>query len=290
MKQILLLSATLLIGTSINAQCVLQPNCTNIVNLTCTDISNQNINGSPCFTGSGIVPNSYNINNAAYYSFDGGSLDSTIYMYQNINLGYNQKVFNKSGKLLVYGNLSMSGSDTFSCSNNTETIIAHLIPNNGNNTFVLEGNATLKVGPDANSLVQYYVGDTIHHPSGNPSNNVRVVGCTNNIPLGITIVEFKLYHNTLFWKVIGDDQVIVEYESVSKPWTAYRKMDKMVNYLEIKESGNYRLKAGNTYSEIIPYELHDLSNSNPTKIIYFYNNKWYSTRPEVDIVGQKIIQ
>lgn len=267
-----LIQIGLLIGSSYigNAQCVDQPVCVNNVTLTCTDISNQSINGSPCFHGQGVIPNSYNINNANFYVFEPGGTDSTQYCYQNINFqNGSKKAFAGEGNVIIYGNVSFDGQDTFVVHNGSSLLMQYPIANNGANTIVLEGTGSVKVG-GMNNQVQYYAGDIIH-TSGNTSNDIHVVACTNSIPLSIVIIEFKLYHNTLHWRTQGSEPVEIQIaENPKKPTfhTVYLTSSQE-DSLDIHANGLYRLKVGNQYSDTIPYEVVDFNKSEPNKVYYF---------------------
>lgn len=290
MKKIIILSWV--IGSTYigNAQCVTQPTCVNNVTLTCTDISNQSVNGSPCFHGQGTIPTSYNINNANFYVFEPGGQDSTQYCYQNVNFQNGpKKGFAGEGNVIIYGNTSFDGQDTFVVHNNSTLLMQYAIGNNGANTIVLEGNGSVKVG-GMNNQVQYYAGD-IMHTGGNSSNDIHVVACISSIPLSIVIIEFKLYHNTIHWRTQGSEPIEVQIaENPKKPifHTIYITSNQE-DSLDIHTNGLYRLKVGEVISDTIPYEVIDFTKSEPNKIYYFRGqfSKTSFNRPDQ---GYKIVK
>lgn len=237
---------------SATAQCTISPQCTNEINLQCTNISNQSVNGSPCFTGTGQIPNSFNVNNAAYWSFDGD-----IFNYQNVNLQYNQEIYAKSGHSKMLANTSLSGHDTIWVYNGASITLGVLIANNGGNTVVLGVNTHLYV-VIGNNQTEYFIGDTIH-TQGNSSNDVRVLSCSN-VPLNIKIISFKLKENTLYWEVTAGSNVKVEYSEDQSKWQQSEQTYFGDNHAEIFKTGFYRLRVDNEYSIVVRYVAQETQN------------------------------
>src|ERR1700742_4820772 len=110
MKAFVLSISLLAYTLNAKSQCISQPSCVHDITLTCTDISNQSVNGSPCFNGNGFIPTSFNINNADFYTFSPGGADSMIHCYQNINFQNGpKKAFMNAGTTVLASNTSMDG-------------------------------------------------------------------------------------------------------------------------------------------------------------------------------------
>jgi len=271
MKKILSLLLILAISISSYAQCVIQPNCTNTVNM-CNTITNEAYNGNVCFVGYGVISNSVNWNNWSVLQFL--SSPTPIYVEQAVNFQNGPKKVFTSGTVYFQNNFSMDGSDTLVVGTGSVARLNSIISNNSNigqkNVIVLNTGAQVFV----NNL-EYYPGDTIKTVIGNNSNNVYIVAC-GTVALSTNIIQFELKDSNIHWKVDSKDEVQIQYSDDGKNYRTKFYSNLTEGIYRVYEAGYYRLVTNNKYSDIIKYNMSVLKTGNE---IYYYMGRFYKDKP-----------
>lgn len=248
MKKLFILVLSI-ITISSYAQCD-APVCESELTIPIIDVNwwNNHAPINKCAVGSGNIPTSANYNGAwTFLSFNAiGYLKSD----QVINFLSGSTV-HTLGDTVELASLNFVGSSTLNA-----TAVATYLP------YITANNHT-ETTPNIINLASgshVYYGDTEYFDgeyiqlSGNETNRVYIYSCID-MPLPIIIKEFYLKGNKLFWNIETDgiDLVYVEYSIDGKHykpeyWTSVTKGTTIIH-----NNGFYRIKVGNKYSTVIPY-------------------------------------
>lgn len=280
-----------------SAQCLPEPVCTQLVTFPGTNVSNISLNGDVCFEGYGDINNNNNFNNWNFQKYN--STDGPIQQNQNINFPNGAgKVYAQGLNVTFTGNFHMNGSDTFVIRQNSFAYIHNLISNNGTpshrNVIIIEQGGILYYGSNAVEYNPVGLPDTIQTTLGNPSNDVIVITCNvPGAPLSLNnIVEFKIQGDMLYWFVEDPEDIQIQYsEESTKGFRTIHYGTDNGGSIIIKESGFYRIKSGNSYSIILPYNMKRLT---PESREYLYydvrSGKFSNVKPDYYIHGVKKIR
>lgn len=206
----------LLCTVTAKAQCWTQPDCVQEVQVL-GNLANENYTGSICFTGTGEIKNSVNVNKWDFLSYNGSLIvDGPLNMnkgtntYANGSIQFDQVHFTDGDTLFITG----------------AVIINKVVSNNSNpdsrNVIYLSENSTLIV--DNHS---YIGGDVITTP-GNSKNEIDVKVC-HSTALPVKLESFTIHNNIVSWK-IGESANIESYtiqgSNDSKTWKDIKTLNK----------------------------------------------------------------
>lgn len=213
-------------------------------------LNNTSYNGNVCFSGSGTIGNSINVNNWNILTF-AGDLDN----YQVINFSNGaKKIYIGLGKNVYLPRVSFDGQDTIFNSGNL--IIGNWTSNNSfTNAIVSSAGATLKIDG-----VFHNQNDTLLNVVNNQSNILVINKCQSN-PLPVVLAYFKT--EPLRWKfssVINIEKVELQWSENAVDWllrNEYYWVRQDFEYMTyLSQAGYYRLKITDlngeqTFSKII---------------------------------------
>jgi hypothetical protein len=187
-RSILLTTLALLFTMASIAQCWQQPQCCNEVNFVGT-LANKNYNKSTCFTGTGIIKNSVNVNNWDFISYTGSiQVDGPTNMNNKSNVYANGSI--------IFDQVHFTGGDTLFV--NGAVIINKVVSNNSN-----EGSKNVIFLSETSSLIiagHPYTSGTLQL-QGNESNSVDIISCSSSA-LPVTISKLEVMNGVLTWENI----------------------------------------------------------------------------------------
>jgi len=211
-----LLVVILLSTFVVNAQCWVQPDCKQEVQVI-GNLQNSNYNGSVCFEGAGTIKNSVNVNNWDYLSYSGSLIvDGPLNMNNKHNVYANGSV--------LFDQVHFSGGDTLFISG--AVIINKVVSNNSNpdgrNLIYLSEGSTVIINGHP-----YIGGQTVITP-GNDKNEIDVKVCSSST-LPVKLESFTVQNQVASWKV-GESSDVESYtiqgSNDSKNWTDIKTVDK----------------------------------------------------------------
>lgn len=269
----------LLVATQLSAQCVDEIPCSTEVDLCGETLSGASYTGDVCFLN-GTISNSVNINGAKNYTF------TDVSMNQVINLNGIDKIYSLGENYFYY--LNFTGKDTMYIWNETEA--STIISNNSfgglvNVVYLIDGGSLTYSG-------HTFTTDTVLATAGGTGNNIHILTCTST-PLPIKIIKFQLKGRFLQWEVAYNEEIPlsdIEHSLDGKTWKKVFTTTLSAGSLLLKESGLYRLKSSDYYSNIVQARMEE---SQPHKTgIYDMSGRKYNSLPDTHgiymIDGKKV--